>query len=852
MESRVRLSASSQQEMGGDLQQRLAEARGRNNVLLHVSNVMVILEQTNVDLIKGKNIEIMPSPASKEDSAMPPSPVASSALIDEWLTTPVEPVDLSDKLCDAIQSAVDDAADRLATENLICPTQDDLIPSSSSVVLLIIEVVIEEGVKASIEVHEHDTAEILARRFAKEHKLGDEAIPNLEAHIQNQIDMLQEEEEEEEVVDAESDKEDMYNRMLRDMKTTSDLNMKPSEGYTLSVDTNPSHSPQSTPRKKKKFKTPSVFTRLYSTAAAKHEWLKKVERQKQEQEEKEFEKYENELKARMHPGSLGPTRFSKYSTPGERLYHEGLADLARKKQEHENKDQESSDEWFCPKCTFLNKANFPTCQNITSVKSDKQLWHSLKSNRISHDQIQYCGQDRPNSFRPTLVAQSTTSSVRWDSEAIHEKLYSKSGITAHRERFEKQALSDFKKTCSFKPKINDKSKGMVSRSSDVIHEQLYKDAEIRRNNLNQLIEWRLNQNPFKPNVGISKGHVSVKGGFMQRLSTYHDDWKKKLKDQSDETTRDPKTGQKLFQPKVGRAPLFNRNETGLPIGEFLFASRNEFHDIRQQKTAQYESQLKRDRERGFVSQMSAKMLEERKARSFEEIYDKLLDSSPKRKPDDDILYPREVDLQVLKPETARVLKSLFDSVEWVPMDRYLFNEILNDAVENRPDVTYSQLVFLKNPEPRDSPTPEELEEKELTFHPKVNPRSAELVQNKNRSEQVFTHLARQQDQYERKKDRLREELERQMEEECPFRPKLVAHNKKYDTLYKRLGYNRQSQPTHPPPVPLSTVRASSPPVRPIVDDATSDGEESEPKTLKRHETLTEIAETNLQELFVEN
>lgn len=48
-----------------------------------------------------------------------------------------------------------------------------------------------------------------------------------------------------------------------------------------------------------------------------------------------------------------PTRFSEYSTPGERLYHEGLADLARKKQKHENKDQD-----------------FPTCQNITSVKSD--------------------------------------------------------------------------------------------------------------------------------------------------------------------------------------------------------------------------------------------------------------------------------------------------------------------------------------------------------------------------------------------------------------------------------------------------------------------------------------------------
>lgn len=53
--------------------------------------------------------------------------------------------------------------------------------------------------------------------------------------------------------------------------------------------------------------------------------------------------------------------------------------------------------------------------------------------------------------------------------------------------------------------------------------------------------------------------------------------------QTHDPTRDAVTGQKFFQPKIGRGPSFNRNEGKLPIGEFLHASRNEFLEIKRQQ-----------------------------------------------------------------------------------------------------------------------------------------------------------------------------------------------------------------------------------------------------------------------------
>lgn len=36
---------------------------------------------------------------------------------------------------------------------------------------------------------------------------------------------------------------------------------------------------------------------------------------------------------------------------------------------------------------------------------------------------------------------------------------------------------------------------------------------------------------------------------------------------------DPATGRPLFQPAIGRAPHYRRNQHGLPVGEYLYGMR---------------------------------------------------------------------------------------------------------------------------------------------------------------------------------------------------------------------------------------------------------------------------------------
>lgn len=55
---------------------------------------------------------------------------------------------------------------------------------------------------------------------------------------------------------------------------------------------------------------------------------------------------------------------------------------------------------------------------------------------------------------------------------------------------------------------------------------------------------------------------------------------------------DPKTQQPLFHPQTGRSPLFDRNTAELPIGDYLFASRHEFDDMKERLRDMYSSHLR--------------------------------------------------------------------------------------------------------------------------------------------------------------------------------------------------------------------------------------------------------------------
>ena len=115
-------------------------------------------------------------------------------------------------------------------------------------------------------------------------------------------------------------------------------------------------------------------------------------------------------------------------------------------------------------------------------------------------------------------------------------------------------------------------------------EELYIDAQRRRERQDEYVAWQEAQHSFQPDIGLTKHRQlsdKTPRDFYERLhrsGRAKADRLARLRNRT--STHDPTTGQRLFQPKVGRAPNFDRNASGLSVHEFLFASRHEYDDKR--------------------------------------------------------------------------------------------------------------------------------------------------------------------------------------------------------------------------------------------------------------------------------
>ena len=148
--------------------------------------------------------------------------------------------------------------------------------------------------------------------------------------------------------------------------------------------------------------------------------------------------------------------------------------------------------------------------------------------------------------------------------------------------------------CSFRPKLSERSmkimekryvdtSGGAPRAPGQKHEELYRDAQRRRKKQDEYVEWASKMYPYKPDIGVDKlrrrrnGDLSEKD-FFDRLHVSGEERQRRIDKLRDDALYDSSTGQRLFQPRVGRAPNFSRNAEGLAVHDFLFASRHEYAD----------------------------------------------------------------------------------------------------------------------------------------------------------------------------------------------------------------------------------------------------------------------------------
>lgn len=84
---------------------------------------------------------------------------------------------------------------------------------------------------------------------------------------------------------------------------------------------------------------------------------------------------------------------------------------------------------------------------------------------------------------------------------------------------------------------------------------------------------------------------------------------------------DDRTGQQLFHPRTGRAPLFNRNAADLPIGDYLYASGLEQEDEKVRRMMEHEVDMEDSGNRPKASYNSQLLTEGMRRRRLREIFE---------------------------------------------------------------------------------------------------------------------------------------------------------------------------------------------------------------------------------------
>lgn len=637
-------------------------------------------------------------------------------------------------------------------------------------------------------------------------------------------------------------------------------------------------------------KPPAVFDRLYALAESKDKWIRRAQNAKQ----RELEREQDQRKVAMAAKSrdlIAHRVTGGYAHIGERLYEEALSDMAKKDRVRKQRaaEREHQIDWMCHKCAFVNQHSDDVCRNIVATMSAPGAGTAFNMNddsraRARRDSVGacfmdtpevICGQQKPEQlFHPTLLASS--SSV---ANAISMNKERAVRVASIRRQKNQQAIEDeFRQTCPFKPKINEVSEEIVrerleseaTRASSTAttttttvngelrrkdpHLALYEDSFHVRANKQAREEEYLRQYSFKPDIGVNALWINgdkTKEDFVERLAvSKYQELEKKRQALHDKYAfdRDPNSGREYFKPETGRAPVFNRNERGLPIGEFLHESHREQQEYHRRLLQQSMQELHQKRHQGFVSETSRQALAMRKKKTFSRIFDALVkvstlksdgpcpqapDTDPTvqdttgssdqslsalatvTKPDDHgaeavVVISSLVQLELLPREIAQVAPIIFEFANHEPFTREQFGSYMDKLMTEVPGFTYTQVLFLAEnlndgkssraslTEKHASNNGDEAEAEELTFHPVIDKNSSVIAKKHGRADRskVFQALNQYFEHYKDRKTQIKKQQQREFERTHPFQPTLATKNRKqtsanfYDKI-KRMEQQHQ-------------------------------------------------------------
>lgn len=584
-----------------------------------------------------------------------------------------------------------------------------------------------------------------------------------------------------------------------------------------------------------------AYERLHALAESKDKWIQRAQKAKElEQARNEQQSRRVELMATKSRELVANRSNGGYAHIGERLHEEALSDMAKKVQRHERRvvEREHQHNWMCPKCAFENRHVDSRCQNVMALAQQHSKTHFGKSldhqettsnfnglsrRSDSHSDI-LCGQPKPERlFQPTLL--TSAFGVTKDVTANKEDLSRMQ--TLRRQRHEKAVAEDFKRTCPFKPKINNVSEEIIreklisvaeaskshgeTQRSRTPHLDLYENSFQARALRNKREKEYFKQYSFKPDIGVNALWVAPdksQSDFVERLAVdkFQELERKRVAlHEKFAQNRDPSTGKEFFKPEIGRGPAFARNKQGLPIGDFLYGAHLEQQEYHRQLREKKEREIKKKTQQTFVSEVSRQALERRKIETCSRLFSALLASShsPAQTSTDsevlsnplkndetqdgtvDIVIPANVNLSAIPPEISRVVAIIFEFANHAPISRNDFISYMDRLVRKVPGISYSHVIFLaehldtkKGDRHRHQleSDREAAERKELTFHPVIDKNSREIATKHGRvpGSKVFQALNQYYDHYRERKEQRHKQQQHEFRKSHPFQPTLVT------------------------------------------------------------------------------
>ena len=352
--------------------------------------------------------------------------------------------------------------------------------------------------------------------------------------------------------------------------------------------------------------------------------------------------------------------------------------------------------------------------------------------------------------------------------------------------------------CTFRPSISRKSEEIVhsrrnnNRSSK--HDELYEDASKRRIKRDYDIQKQMSQYTFKPNIGVNRKTYIAKNekasasnsfdkdkdDFYQRLEKADKAREEHLRQlQEDISKYDEHTGQKLFKPKVGRAPHYDRNMQGLPIHDFLFASRHEYDDKKRLMKLESDMVAGAMQNTQYMSKGSTKLLDNMKQKRFMNIFACLLESSRRNgnvqhDGKSTILDTSLASAELLDDFTKEIMEPVLAELGGAQLTFEQFSEMMEELLGDHSNGPINSILTTRRRQEDILADEYRRLQKEETFHPKINPVSKELAAGRGRNEPIYETLTKE---VKKHHDHVEAERERLMNEqmvECTFKPKLVS------------------------------------------------------------------------------